>query len=148
MRIIVHSQSRGTLLGFSGLAGWVFFSKDPGDATARERAKQTALTFRDEADARTFIDRRHGYTDIDAAERFPADLTFVPVETDLEYAPVDVCVAAGVPRWNAPEVAQARMANVELTESRVGHSILFGTTMSSKSAFLAGLIAMGHIKEK
>jgi hypothetical protein len=103
MRVIIQSESRGTLLTLEGFFGWALFSRDPGDIVDQVKADQTARTFADAAEAQAFIERIGGVLEADAEdpEPFPTDLTFVAVETAAEYAPMSACVAAGVPSWDA-----------------------------------------------
>jgi hypothetical protein len=102
MRVIIQSESQGTLLNYDGFCGWALFSRDAGDLVVEARAKQTAITFADAIEAQRFVKRIGGVLEADAPEPkplFPTDLTFVPVESDAEYVSMSACVAAGVPSW-------------------------------------------------
>lgn len=141
MRVIIHSTSRGTLLEYNGFFGWAFFSHDSGDVLAHVKARQTARTFVDEPDARAFIDRISGVSIADSEELFPTDLSFVQVDTDAEYAPVDVCVAAGVPSWTAPEVKPIAPFRFNVHTADVGHTLVIGSVRAGKTVFLPHLRA-------
>jgi hypothetical protein len=134
MRVIIQSESRGTLLTYEGFFGWALFSRDPGDIVDQERAKQMARTFADAAEAQAFIERIGGVTEADAEEPepFPSDLSFVAVETTAEYAPMAVCVAAGVQSWNASDGKPIAPCKVDVHESRVSHTTVVGLTGSGK----------------
>ncbi|HDR8993164.1 MAG: hypothetical protein ACN6QT_06105 [Burkholderia contaminans] len=135
MRVIIHSTSRGTLLDYNGFFGWAFFSHDSGDVLAHVKAKQTARTFVDESDARAFIDRIDGVSSADSEEVFPSDLSFVQVGTDSEYAPVDVCVAAGVPSWTASEMRPVAPFRIVPHTADVGHTLVIGSVRAGKTVF-------------
>ncbi|WP_175784878.1 hypothetical protein [Burkholderia ambifaria] len=137
MRVIIHSASRGTLLDYNGFFGWAFFSHDSGDVLARVKAKQTARTFVDEPDARAFLDRIGGVSNADSEELFPTDLSFVQVDTDAEYAPVVVCVAAGVPSWTASDVKPLAPFRIIAHTDDVGHTMVIGSVGAGKMAFLS-----------
>ncbi|MCR4469835.1 MULTISPECIES: hypothetical protein [unclassified Burkholderia] len=135
MRVIIHSTSRGTLLDYNGFFGWAFFSHDSGDVLAHVKAKQTARTFVDEPDARAFIDRIDRVSNADSEELFPTDLSFVQVDTDVEYAPVDVCVAADVPSWTAPEVKPVAPFRIVAHTADAGHTLVIGSVRAGKTVF-------------
>jgi len=141
MRLIIHSTSRGTLLDYNGFFGWAFFSRDSGDVLAHVKAKQTARTFVDEPDARAFLDRLGGVSNADSEELLPTDLSFVQVDTDAEYAPVVVCVAAGVPSWTAADVKPLAPFRIIAHTADVGHTLVIGSVGAGKTAFLSHLRA-------
>lgn len=140
MRVIIHSTSRGTFLDYNGFFGWAFFSGDSGDIVARVKAEQTARTFASEADARAYIEQLGGYSDLDGLEPVPTDLAFIPVDTNADYAPIDACVAAGVSRWEAPEVPLTAPFKFNFHTGEVGHSFVYGQVGSGKSAFHPNLL--------
>lgn len=136
MRVIIHSAQRGTFLDYNGFFGWAFFSGDAGQISAIVKAKQAARTFASEADARAYIENLSlGYSDAeaDACEPIPTDLAFVQVDTVAEYAPIEACVAAGVPRWDAPEVQPIPPFKFDFHAGHVGHTVVYGRTRSGKS---------------